>query len=197
LIPAVIALVLFYVRWTWSGVIFAVLTAFMINFFRDPERRLPADPKAIISPADGRVVQVVEAPAGMSLGPGCRQVSIFLNVFDVHVNRSPIAGTITDVKYNKGKYLAAWNEKASLDNEQNRVTIEDGSFRVAFTQIAGLIARRIVFNKRTGDRVERGERVGMIKFGSRTDIFLPPEVTIDVKVGDTVKGGLTVIGRRP
>jgi phosphatidylserine decarboxylase len=197
LVPAVLALVLLSVRWTWTGVVFVLLTAFVANFFRDPERAVPSDPKAIVSPADGKVVQIVDAPAGDPLGPGYRQVSIFLNVFDVHVNRSPIAGRITDVKYNKGKFLAAWNEKASLDNEQNRVTVEDGSFRVAFTQIAGLIARRIVFRKHVGDAVERGERVGMIKFGSRTDLFLPADIAIEVKVGDRVSGGLTVIGRRP
>ena len=197
LIPAVLALVALYMRWKWTGIALLVITAFMLNFFRDPNRKVPDDPKLIVSPADRRVVQIVDAPAGGPLGAGSRQVSIFLNVFDVHVNRSPIPGTIVDVKYNKGKFLAAWDEKASLDNEQNRVIVEDGTFRVAFTQIAGLIARRIVFRKRVGDRVEKGERVGMIKFGSRTDIFLPPEVKIDVKVGDKVKGGFTIIGRRP
>jgi phosphatidylserine decarboxylase len=108
-----------------------------------------------------------------------------------------MAGTVQEVLYNEGKFLAAWNDKASLDNERNRATIDDGGFRVAFTQIAGAIARRIVFTKKAGDRVERGERVGMIKFGSRVDIFLPPDVTLAVKVGDRVKGGSSVIGRRP
>src|SRR5205823_3587951 len=129
------------------------------------------------------------------LGRKSRQVSIFLSVFDVHVNRAPIAGTIVDVAYNKGAFLPAFDDKASAKNEQNRVIIDDGRFRVAFTQIAGLIARRIVFRKKVGERVEIGERVGMIKFGSRTDIFVPAEVVLDVKVGDTVKGGLTPIGR--
>ena len=174
-----------------------IVTALMVNFFRDPERRVPTDPGLIVSPADGKVVRIADLPSGGPLGAPSRQVSIFLSVFDVHVNRAPMAGSITEVVYNKGKFLAAWDEKASLDNEQNRATVVDGSFRVAFTQIAGLIARRIVFTKKVGDRVERGERVGMIKFGSRTDLFLPADVTLAVKVGDRVKGGLSVIGRRP
>jgi phosphatidylserine decarboxylase len=197
LVPAVLTVGLFYLRWTWAGAFLLVFTALMVNFFRDPERRVPQDPRIIVSPADGKVVQILDSPPGSPLGPGSRQVSIFLNVFDVHVNRSPIAGTVVDVAYNKGKFLAAWEEKASLDNEQNRVTVVDGDFKVVFTQIAGLIARRIVFNKKVGEHVAAGERVGMIKFGSRTDIFLPREVVLDVKVGDKVKGGLSSIGRRP
>ena len=193
LVPAILTVTLLLLRWTWTGVALLILTGLMVNFFRDPERRVPSDPRAIVSPADGKVVRIVDLPAGSPLG--ARQVSIFLSVFDVHVNRSPIAGTVTEVAYNKGKFLAAWDEKASLDNEQNRVTVVDGERRVVFTQIAGLIARRIVFRKKVGERVERGERVGMIKFGSRTDIFVPADVTIDVKVGDRVKGGLSVIGR--
>ena len=195
LIPAILAVTLLLLRWTWSGVALLVLTGLMVNFFRDPDRKIPSDPKAIVSPADGKVVRIVDLPAGDPLG--ARQVSIFLSVFDVHVNRSPIAGTVREIAYNKGKFLAAWDEKASLDNEQNRVTVEDGGYRVVFTQIAGLIARRIIFDKKVGDRVERGERVGMIKFGSRTDIFVPADVKLEVKVGDRVKGGLSIIGRRP
>jgi phosphatidylserine decarboxylase len=197
LVPAVLTIALFVFRWTWAGVAMLIVTALMVNFFRDPERRVPVDKRLVLSPADGRVVQVLDAPAGSPPGTKIRQVSIFLSVFDVHVNRAPIAGTIVDVSYNKGQFLPAFDEKASLKNEQNRVTIEDGGVRVAFTQIAGLLARRIVFWKKVGDRVEIGERVGMIKFGSRVDIFLPADITLDVKVGDWVKGGLTVIGRRP
>ncbi len=181
----------FLLRWNWAGAALLVLTALFVNFFRDPERRVPQDARLILSPADGRVVKVDETAAGG------KQVSIFLSVFDVHVNRSPIAGKIADVSYNPGAFLPAFDDKASVRNEQNRVTVEDGSFRVVFTQIAGLIARRIVFTKRVGDPVTQGERVGMIKFGSRVDIFLPREVAIVVKVGDGVKGGLTVLGRRP
>jgi len=197
LVSAALTIGFFVLRWNWAGAVLFVFTALMVNFFRDPERTVPADPRIVISPADGKVVQIVDSPASSALGPGSRQVSIFLNVFDVHVNRAPIAGTIVDVAYNKGAFLPAFDDKASLKNEQNRVTIADGDFRVAFTQIAGLIARRIVFRKKVGEHVGLGERVGMIKFGSRTDIFLPREVVLDVKVGDRVKGGLTPIGRRP
>jgi len=197
LVPAVLTIALFVLRWTWTGVAFLLVTALMVNFFRDPERKVPADKSLVVSPADGRVVQIMDAPAGSPAGERSRQVSIFLSVFDVHVNRAPIAGTIVDVSYNKGAFLPAFEDKASLTNEQNRVTIADGDFRIAFTQIAGLLARRIVFRKKVGDRVEIGERVGMIKFGSRVDVFLPADVALEVKVGDSVKGGLTVIGRRP
>jgi phosphatidylserine decarboxylase len=197
IIPAILTVALFVLRWTWSGVALLIVTGLMANFFRDPERKVPSDPGLVVSPADGRVVRIADLPAGGALGVPSRQISIFLNVFDVHVNRTPIAGIIREVVYNKGTFLAAWDEKASLNNEQNRALVEaDDGFKVAFTQIAGLIARRIVFTKKVGDRVERGERVGMIKFGSRTDIFLPADVTIDVKVGDYVRGGLSVIGRR-
>jgi phosphatidylserine decarboxylase len=187
----------FALRWNVAGVLFAVALLFVLNFFRDPERAVPDDPRIIVSPADGKVVQIVAAPAAGPFGPGYKQISIFLNVFDVHVNRSPIAGKIVDVKYNPGSFLPAFDDKASEKNEQNRVIVEDGAFRIGFTQIAGLIARRIVFKKHVGDTVARGERVGMIKFGSRTDIFLPAAVTLSVKVGDTVKGGQTPIGMRP
>lgn len=187
----------FALRWNWAGLVFVVLLGFVVNFFRDPERAIPPDPRIIVSPADGKIVQIVDAPANGPLGPGYKQVSIFLNVFDVHINRSPIAGRIVDVKYNPGAFLPAFDDKASEKNEQNRVIVEDGTFRIAFTQIAGLIARRIVFKKRVGDSVERGERVGMIKFGSRTDIFLPASIVLQVKLGDKVKGGSTTIGLRP
>jgi phosphatidylserine decarboxylase len=196
LVPAILAATCFYFRWTWAGAALLIVTAFMVNFFRDPERQIPDGPGLIVSPADGKVVQILDKPETAPL-PGYRQVSIFLNVFDVHVNRAPMDGTIQEVVYNKGKFLAAWDHKASLDNEQNRATIEQGGFRVAFTQIAGAIARRIVFTKKVGDTVKRGERVGMIKFGSRTDIFLPADVVIAVKVGDRVQGGSSIIGRRP
>jgi phosphatidylserine decarboxylase len=196
LIVLALAVGAFALRWHWAGGTFVILLAFVLNFFRDPERRVPQDPKLVLSPADGKIVKIVDAPADGPLGPGYKQVSIFLNVFDVHVNRAPIAGRIVDVKYNPGAFLPAFDDKASEKNEQNRVIMEDGSFRMAFTQIAGLIARRIVFKKHVGDSVAAGERVGMIKFGSRTDVFLPASVTIAVKLGDKVKGGLSIIGTR-
>jgi phosphatidylserine decarboxylase len=184
-------------RWPWLGLGLVGLGLFTAFFFRDPERRIADGYRLIVSPADGRVVQVIAAPATNPLGAGATQVSIFLSIFNVHVNRSPIAGRISAVTYNKGAFLPAFDDKASLKNEQNCVTNEGGGQRVAFTQIAGLIARRIVFRKRPGDMVARGERVGLIKFGSRVDVFVPAGTALKVKVGDRVAGGLTVLGELP
>jgi phosphatidylserine decarboxylase len=199
--PYILTLVLLGVvaalRWPWFGLGLVALGLFTAFFFRDPERRVPDGEGLIVSPADGRVVQVVVAPEGNPVGAGAIQVSIFLSVFDVHINRAPLAGRIADVAYHKGGFLPAFDHKASLRNEQNCVTIDGGKSRVAFKQIAGLIARRIVFRKRVGDSVARGERVGLIKFGSRVDLFLPRDVALRVAVGDRVTGGLTVIGELP
>jgi phosphatidylserine decarboxylase len=176
-----------------------LLAIFVTAFFRDPFREIPQGEGIVVSPADGKVVMIVPTPAGHAAGEGATQISIFLSVFDVHINRAPIAGTITDVVYNKGEFLPAFDDKASLRNEQNRAFIEGPDGRVGFTQIAGLIARRIVFRKKTGDVVARGEQVGLIRFGSRTDIFLPKGSTLMVKVGDRVSGGSSVIAhlKRP
>lgn len=177
--------------------VLVVLAIFVAAFFRDPFREIPQGPNLVVSPADGKVVMIVPTPAGHAAGEGSTQVSIFLSVFDVHINRAPIAGRITDVAYNKGEFLPAFDDKASLRNEQNRVFIEGPEGRVGFTQIAGLIARRIVFRKKEGDMVRRGEQVGLIRFGSRTDVFLPKGSTLDVKVGDRVSGGSSVIAHLP
>lgn len=178
------------------AVVFALLAAFVAYFFRDPEREIPTEPGAIVSPADGKVVLIGPAPEG-ELGPGQQGslVSIFLSVLDVHVNRAPLAGRISSVAYRRGRFLVAMDHRASIENEQNVVAVEDGPVRVVFKQIAGLIARRIVFWKEPGASVERGERVGLIKFGSRVDVLLPSNVAVTVRKGDRVKGGLTVIGR--
>jgi phosphatidylserine decarboxylase len=181
----------------WSPAASAVLIAlgiFTLFFFRDPERSIPSDPRLVVSPADGRVVKVVPLADDHPLGTGAHQISIFLSIFNVHVNRAPIGGRIVDVAYHKGEFLPAFDDKASLRNEQNTVTVEDGTTRVVFKQIAGLIARRIVFRKRKDDAVARGERVGLIKFGSRVDIFLPRQVKLSVKVGDRLQGAASVIG---
>jgi phosphatidylserine decarboxylase len=188
--------VLLLFRLYWAGGIFIFLGLFTTFFFRDPDRKVLQDPRLLVSPADGKVVQVMPAPEGSPLGPGSSQISIFLSVFDVHINRAPIAGRVARVDYHKGEFLPAFDHKASTRNEQNTVTIADGDTRVAFKQIAGLIARRIVFNKRVDDPVARGERVGMIKFGSRVDVFLPPEFKVTVKEGDRVQGGISVLGER-
>jgi phosphatidylserine decarboxylase len=171
------------------GLPFYILAAFCLYFFRDPEREIPAGAVAV-SPADGKVVSVVPDAAGAN------RVSIFLNIFDVHVNRSPIAGKVMCVKYQKGQFLVASKEAASHSNEMNIVTVEGGGTRVVFKQIAGLIARRIVCYKKVGDIVQSGERVGLIKFGSRVDVIFGPEWRVEVTPGMRVTGGATVIARR-
>jgi len=195
-----VAIVIAAVGAYFSGRAFAVLLVlaiFVAAFFRDPRREIPQGPGLVVSPADGKVVLIAPVPKGHAAGEGATQVSIFLSVFDVHINRAPIAGTITDVVYNKGEFLPAFDDKASQRNEQNRAFIEGPEGRVGFTQIAGLIARRIVFRKKAGDVVARGEQVGLIRFGSRTDVFLPRGSTLDVKVGDRVSGGSSVIAHLP
>jgi phosphatidylserine decarboxylase len=172
------------------GVPALLLAAFFLWFFRDPERVIPAAQGAVVSPADGKVTDVstVETEAGPR-----RRISIFLSVFDVHVNRSPIAGVIRDARYQRGQFRNAMGAASAQHNEQNIVTVEGEGQTLVFKQIAGLLARRIVFTKKVGDRIARGERVGMIKFGSRTDLLLDAAAKVQVKVGDRVKGGATVV----
>jgi phosphatidylserine decarboxylase len=178
-----------YLGAPWLAAPLYLLAAFCLYFFRDPERVIPGGPVAV-SPADGKVVAVKdESPAGT-------RISIFLNIFDVHVNRTPIAGTIVDVRYKKGRFLVASKERASSDNEQNTVVVEGQGTRVSFKQIAGLIARRIVFHKKRGDVVAAGERVGLIKFGSRVDVTFGPEWDIVVSQGMHVRGGSSILARR-
>jgi phosphatidylserine decarboxylase len=174
---------------TWA-VVPILLAAFFLWFFRDPERVIPADAGAVVSPADGKVTAVSTV---MLNGKPVQRISIFLNVFNVHVNRSPVSGVIRRVGYQTGKFLNAMNALSAEQNEQNTVTVEGDGHTVVFKQIAGLLARRIVFTKTIGDRVERGERVGLIKFGSRVDVMLEASAAIGVKVGDHVKGGSSVL----
>jgi phosphatidylserine decarboxylase len=171
-----------------------LLAAFCLWFFRDPERAVPDAPGAIVSPADGKVtdVAVVLAEDVQQL-----RISIFLNVFNVHVNRSPIAGVVRNVRYQRGRFLNAMAANSADENEQNAVTVEGEGQTVVFKQIAGLIARRIVFSKKIGDTVARGERVGLIKFGSRVDVLMPPEVKLAVKVGDHVVGAASILAYAP
>jgi phosphatidylserine decarboxylase len=180
--------------WAWS-IPPVLLAAFFLWFFRDPGRRIPLGPGLIVSPGDGVVTETtaIETPQGAR-----QRISIFLSVFNVHVNRSPIAGLLSSVRYRKGQYLNAMNPASADRNEQNIVTVrgEDG-VEVTFKQIAGLLARRIVFSLREGDRVERGQRVGLIKFGSRVDVLLPAEAEVRVKVGQRVKGGESVLAAMP
>src|SRR5271165_4704189 len=171
-----------------------LLGAFFLWFFRDPERQIPTQPGAVVSPGDGKVTDVSLVTAD---GASRRRISIFLSVFDVHVNRSPIAGVIRDVRYQRGKFLNAMRAQSAEENEQNIVTVEGDGRVVIFKQIAGLIARRIVFNFRVGDHVACGERVGLIKFGSRVDVLFDRDAAIQVKPGDRVKGGATILALLP
>ena len=174
-----------------------LLALFFLWFFRDPERAIPDSAGALVSPGDGKVTEVASVVMN---GVPFTRISIFLSVFDVHVNRSPVAGVIREVRYQKGKFLNAMNPASAEHNEQNAVTVEGDGHVVVFKQIAGLLARRIVFNKKVGDTVKRGERVGLIKFGSRVDVLLDASATVQIKVGDRVKGGSSVLaqlGREP
>jgi phosphatidylserine decarboxylase len=172
------------------GVVPVLLAAFFLWFFRDPERTIPTGPGLIVSPGDGLVTET----ASINTPQGPRQrISIFLSVFNVHVNRSPIAGVLTSVRYQKGHYLNAMNPASADQNEQNIATVRGEGIEVTFKQIAGLLARRIVFNFHEGDTLERGQRVGLIKFGSRVDVLLPAEAELRVKVGQRVKGGASVL----
>jgi phosphatidylserine decarboxylase len=171
-----------------------LLAFFFLWFFRDPSRQIPSLPGAVVSPGDGKVTDVSVVSVG---GLARQRISIFLSVFDVHVNRSPIAGTISEVRYQRGKFLNAMSGHSAEENEQNIVTVESEGRTVIFKQIAGLIARRIVFNFKVGDRVACGQRVGLIKFGSRVDVLFDRDAALQVKLGDRVKGGATVLALLP
>lgn len=187
------ALIVWLAQWPYAIPVL-LLGAFCLWFFRDPERQIPTLAGAIVSPGDGRVTDV--AAIDSSRGQQTR-ISIFLNVFNVHVNRSPITGIIREVQYQRGKFLNAMAANSAEENEQNIVTVEDDGRTVVFKQIAGLIARRIVFDKKVGDTVARGERIGLIKFGSRVDVIFDHDAAVQVKVGDQVKGGTTVLAVLP
>jgi phosphatidylserine decarboxylase len=169
-----------------------LLAAFFLWFFRDPERIVPSGAGLVISPADGKVTDV---SATQLNGVPCTRISIFLNVFDVHVNRAPISGVIKSAVYKKGLLANAMNESSAENNEQNIVTMEGEGMTVVFKQIAGLLARRIVFNHKPGEKLARGQRVGLIKFGSRTDVIFPQPAEIRVKIGDRVKGGSSILAK--
>ena len=164
-----------------------LLAVFVAFFFRNPGREIPTDPRALVSPADG-VVKVVERVGNVT------KISIFLSIFDVHVNRSPMAGRIEAIDYKRGKFMAAWKREASVENERNVIMVTQGNLKVVFTQIAGLVARRIVCWKRVGDTVAKGELIGLIRFGSRVDVLFPAGAEATVERGMRVYGGSTIIG---
>src|ERR1700733_1055041 len=173
----------------WAVIPF-LLAFFFLWFFRDPERAIPAEAGVVVSPGDGKVTDVSPVTIGSER---LTRISIFLSVFNVHVNRSPITGTIREIRYQRGLYLNAMNEASAEQNEQNIVTVEGEGQKVVFKQIAGLLARRIVFTPKLGDRLERGQRVGLIKFGSRVDVLVDASARVGVEVGDRVKGGASVL----
>lgn len=191
--PLLIGAVIFFTPVWYLAIIPICLAMFMAFFFRDPERLTPSDPDIIVSPADGRVTTIAKLDAEDSQSPIL--VSIFLSPLNVHINRAPIAGEIDNVVYTKGKFLMATNIRSSLVNEQNALTIRGDKITVVCKQIAGILARRIVCWKQAGERVRLGERFGLIKFSSRTDLILPHEVEITVHIGDKVRGGVTIVGR--
>jgi len=171
-----------------------VLALFFLWFFRDPERKVPTEPGLMVSPADGKVEEAewIETGAGAKL-----RLTIFLNVFDVHVNRVPVGGTVVLSEFRAGQFMNAMKAESSLLNEQTLITIDAGGYEVSFKQVAGLLARRIVCNLKVGDKVERGQRMGLIKFGSRVDVLMPAEAKLRVKVGQRVKGGSSVLASMP
>ena len=193
-VPLVLGAIAGLLHWMVTGGLFLLLAAFVLYFFRDPERVAPADPAAVVSPADGRVLEVVDEPMGSRAG---RRISIFLAVWDVHVNRAPLAGRITRVEYRPGRFYAAMRRRASAENEQNVIHLVSQRGEIVFKQIAGWITRRVLCWKAEGDAVARGERVGMIRFGSRVDLWLPAEAEILVRPGQHVKGGSSILARWP
>jgi len=190
---AIVTALLFSLGWKNTAVVSLLLTLFVLYFFRDPERTVPQDAGAVVSPADGKVIVVKDIFEPTYLKQEVKQISIFLSVFNVHVNRSPISGTVETVKYNPGKFHVASVDKASLDNEQTAMVISDGKHKVLVKQIAGLIARRILCYAEPGVAIRTGERYGLIRFGSRVDIFLPKDADLKVKVGDRVTGARDII----
>jgi len=187
-----VAAVMWWLGVPWLAVITLLFAAFFLWFFRDPERAIPSEAGLIVSPADGKITDI--SPTQLN-GKPCTRISIFLNVFDVHVNRSPVAGVIKEVVYKRGEFANAMGAASSDANEQNIVTVASEGQTVVFKQIAGLLARRIVFTKKVGDTIARGERIGLIKFGSRTDVIFPAPAEVRVKTGDRVKGGASVLAQ--
>ena len=186
-IPGIAALI---AGWLWVGIALLALVCFVTYFFRDPNRVFAGTDREVASPADGKVVWIRNEN-------GMEAISIFLSVFDVHINRAPVSGKITEIEYHKGKFLIAYDERASVENERNSITMDHRGHVVRFVQIAGLIARRIVCWRKEGESLAVGDKIGLIKFGSRVDVFLPAGSKVYVKKGDRVAGGKTALGELP
>lgn len=192
--PLFLGVIAFFLSWNIAAILLICLAIFVFSFFRDPERTIPTDAGAVVSPADGRVVVVTdEDHAGR---PG-KRISIFLAIWNVHVNRSPATGVISNLEYCPGKFHAAMQERASTQNEQNVITLDTQQGEIVFKQIAGLIARRVVCWKKAGERVARGERIGLVRFGSRADLWLPRDAEVLTKVGEHVEGGSSILAFWP
>lgn len=189
-----LALVAAFLGWAAPALALGALGLCCACFFRDPDREVPTGPGLVVSPADGRVMVVAAVTDAPLPGGRGQKVSIFLSPLDVHINRSPIGGVVGHLRYVRGRFLPAFRPEASAENEQNEIRFDQPSVSVAMRQIVGVLARRIVCRVREGMHVERGERIGLMKFGSRVDLFLPVEATLRVKVGDHVRGGETVVG---
>jgi phosphatidylserine decarboxylase len=185
-----LALALFFFKIWWAGFIFLLLGVFCTYFFRDPERIFRGTDRQVASPADGKVIWIRKVN-------DLEAISIFMSPLDVHVNRAPVSGKISKIEYMKGKFMVAYDERASIDNERNAITIDHGDVPISFVQIAGILARRIICWRKPGDVLGTGDRIGLIKFGSRVDIFLPPGSRISVQKGQRVKAGESVIGELP
>ncbi|MGA8101471.1 MAG: phosphatidylserine decarboxylase family protein [Candidatus Acidiferrales bacterium] len=188
----VLGLILLRVGWKWPAGVFLILGVFVCYFFRNPDRVIPAEPDAVVSPADGKVVVIVDEPMGTRPG---QRISIFLSVFNVHVNRAPVAGRVTKVEYRPGKFYGAFRSRASMENAQNVIAIETPAGEMVFKQISGAIARRVISWKAAGDQVSKGELFGIIRFGSRVDVWLPADAEIVVALGDKVAGGSSILAR--
>jgi len=202
-VPFIISAILitsvcFYFQWKWATVIFGLTTLFVTWFFRNPQRHPGGDPKSVISPCDGKVIRIETVEGHELLAGPLKKISIFMNVFNVHVNRIPYDGVVEVIRYYPGKFLTANLDKASTENERNALVIglENGE-KMLVIQIAGLVARRIVCWVAAGMKVNKGERFGLIRFGSRLDVFLPPRTNVSVRVGDKVRAGETPIGEMP
>lgn len=203
-ILALLALTALTALWARSGgwgfratapALFLTLTLFVVYFFRDPERNIPTDPLLVVSPADGKVMSVGPVPDEHFMGETATRVTIFLNIFNVHVQRAPLGGRVAHYDYQPGTFVAAWREEASRENERASLGIETDAGPLLVRQIAGLVARRIATYPREGDTVARGDRIGLIRFGSRVDLFLPPDWPVTVQPGDKVRGGETPVAR--
>jgi phosphatidylserine decarboxylase len=188
--PFVLGVIALVFHWNWMGGVLIFLALFVLYFFRNPRRTIPTAPGLVVSPADGRIMEIVEEPLDGTVG---RRISIFLAIWNVHVQRAPVAGRVADVVYRPGRFYAAMRSAASRENEQNIIYLHAPAGRIVFKQIAGAIARRVICWKGEGEEVARGELMGLIRFGSRVDVWMPLEARVVVKRGDHVKGGESIL----